>query len=425
MSRRFRGMRVRPLTALQAAAAVAVAVRLARGRTRLPPLSAAPETPLSETRTEAAGAGEISVVIPARDEEHRIGACLTAVLADPDVAEVIVVDDGSSDGTARLAAELGAKVVTGAPLPPGWVGKQWALRQGVEAARGDVVVTLDADTRPAPGLAGAAARALERYDLLTVGPRFVCDGTAEQALHASFLATLVYRFGPIGPAAPPAPHRTVANGQCTAFRRTAMLETDGFARIRGHMTDDVALARSLAAAGWRVGFLEAGGLLEVDMHESAAEVWREWGRSLPLRDVTSPGWQAADLAVVWLTAALPVIRLAAGRPTRLDLALLAVRLLLTGALRGSYARPGPGVLLSPLLDPLTALRLTQATLRPVRTWRGRTYPDAATGAGTASATGTGTGTDSGTATGARETTTAGEVTTESGPPARPGRSAAR
>ncbi|GIH99325.1 glycosyltransferase [Planobispora takensis] len=429
MNRRFRGVRVRPLTALQAAAAVAVAVRLARGRTRLPPLSAASGTPASPAPAAGtpasgtpfsgtaagtgvgagagtragAGTGEISVVIPARDEEHRIGACLTAVLADPDVAEVIVVDDGSSDGTGRMAAGLGAKVVTGAPLPPGWVGKQWALRQGVEAARGDVVVTLDADTRPAPGLAGAAARALEHYDLLTAGPRFVCDGTAEQALHASFLATLVYRFGPIGPAKPPVPHRTVANGQCTAFRRTAMLEIDGFARIRGHMTDDVALARSLAAAGWRVGFLEAGGLLEVDMHESAAEVWREWGRSLPLRDVTSPGWQAADLAVVWLAAALPVMRLAAGRPTRLDLALLAVRLLLTGALRGSYTRPGPGVLLSPLLDPLTALRLTQATLRPVRTWRGRTYPGAATGAGT----------------GARG------VTTDSGPPARPGRSAAR
>ncbi|WP_371785728.1 glycosyltransferase [Streptosporangium subroseum] len=354
---------MRPLAALQAAAALAVGIRLARGRTRLPAL-----TPVETTTAR------ISVVIPARDEERRIGPCLSAVLADPAVTEVIVVDDESGDGTARLAAELGAKVVSGAPLPRGWVGKQWALRQGVEAADGDVVVTLDADTRPAPGLFGAVAAALDRYDLVTVGPRFVCDGAAEQALHASFLATLVYRFGPIGPSTPPAPHRVVANGQCMAFRRTAMLAADGFARIRGYTTDDVALARALTVDGWAVGFLDAGGLLEVDMHESVAEVWREWGRSLPLRDVTGLRWQAADLAVVWLTTALPVLRLAAGRPTRLDLALLAVRLLVTGALRGSYTRPGPGVLLSPLLDPLTAARLTQATFRPVRTWRGRTYP---------------------------------------------------
>ncbi|WP_329429996.1 glycosyltransferase [Streptosporangium sp. NBC_01495] len=389
---------MRLLTVLQAAAALAVVVRLARGRSRLPALAPVGTAP-----------PRISVVIPARDEEARIGPCLSAVLADPDVAEVLVVDDESRDGTARLASELGAKVVTGAPLPEGWVGKQWALTQGVEAAGGDVVVTLDADTRPAPGLFGALAAALGEHDLVSAGPRFVCEGTAEQALHASFLATLVYRFGPIGPSAPPAPHRTMANGQCTAFRRTAMLDARGFARVRGHMADDVALARTLAADGWAVGFLDAGGLLEVDMHDSAAGVWREWGRSLSLRDVTGPGRQAADLAVIWLAAALPVLRLAAGRPTRLDLGLLAVRLLLAGALRGSYTRPGPGVLLSPLLDPLAALRLTQATLRPVRDWRGRAYPAATT----ASRLGFG-GTDTG----------PGRVTT-GGHSAPPDRSAAR
>ncbi|WP_326822309.1 glycosyltransferase family 2 protein [Streptosporangium sp. NBC_01756] len=359
---------MRALTALQVAAALAVGVRLARGRDRLPAL-----TPV--TTPDA----RISVVIPARDEEGRIGPCLEAALADPAVTEVVVVDDDSSDGTARLAGNLGAKVVTGAPLPAGWVGKQWALRQGIEAAGGDIVVTLDADTRPAPGLFGALAAALDGYDLVSVGPRFVCDGTAEQALHASFLATLVYRFGPVGPPIPPPPHRVVTNGQCMAFRRTAMLAADGFARVRGHMADDVALGRILAADGWSVGFLDAGGLLEVDMHASTAEVWREWGRTLPLSDATRPGWQVADLAVVWLTTALPVVRLATGRPTRLDLGLLAVRLLLAGALRGSYTRPGPGVLLAPLLDPLTAVRLTQATLRPIRNWRGRTYGGVTTG----------------------------------------------
>ncbi|WP_432922738.1 glycosyltransferase [Microbispora sp. CA-135349] len=351
------------LTAAQAVAALVVLVRLARGRRRLPPLAAPVQ----------GGRPGISVVVPARDEERRLGPCLRAVLADPAVTEVIVVDDESSDGTARLAAAYGATVVRGDPLPDGWVGKQWALHQGVREAHGQIVVTLDADTRPRPGLFGALAAALGDHDLVSAGPRFVCDGLAEQALHASFLATLVYRFGPIGPAAPPPPHRVVANGQCLAFRREAMRQAGGFARVSGHMTDDVALARALAADGWRVGFLDAGDLLEVDMHESAGEVWREWGRSLPLRDVTRPVWQAADLAVVWLAAALPALRLAAGRPTRLDLTLLAVRVLLTAALRRSYARPGAGVVLSFLLDPFTAVRLTQATLRPVRTWRNRAY----------------------------------------------------
>ncbi|MCK2220317.1 glycosyltransferase [Actinomadura sp. ATCC 31491] len=366
MSRRLAGTARaggRLLGAAQAVAAGVVLARLARGRRRLPPLRAA-----------AAPGALISVVVPARDEAARIGPCLRAALKDPAVAEVIVVDDRSTDGTGPLAAALGATVVTGEPLPPGWVGKQWALRQGVAAARGDVVVTLDADTRPEPGLFGALARALDGRDLVSAAPRFACDGPLEQALHASMLATLVYRFGPVGRADPLPPHRVLANGQCLAFRRDAMTEIDGFAAVRGHMTDDVALARFLAGRGWRIGFLDGGGLLEVDMHDSTAELWREWGRSLPLRDVTGAGWRAADLAVVWLTAALPALRLAAGRPSRLDLALLGVRLLLTGALRGSYTRPGAALLLSPLLDPAAAVRLTQATLRPVRRWRGRTYP---------------------------------------------------
>jgi dolichol-phosphate mannosyltransferase len=251
----------------------------------------------------------------------------------------------------------------------------------VEAATGEIVITLDADTRPDPALFGALVTALAGRDLVSAGPRFVCGGAVEQALHASFLATLVYRFGPIGPASPPPPHRVVANGQCMAFRREEMRAAGGFARVRSHMTDDVALVRALAATGWVIAFLDAGGLLDVDMHDSTADVWREWGRSLPLTDVTGPAWQAADLAAIWLTTALPVLRLAAGRPTRLDLALLALRVLLTGPLRSSYVRPGVGVPLSPLLDPLTAVRLTYATLRPVRTWRNRTYgPPGARGA---------------------------------------------
>jgi dolichol-phosphate mannosyltransferase len=354
---------MRTLTPLQAWAAAVVAARLARGRNRPAPFVPGYAGPPPQP---------VSVVIPARDEEARLAGCVRPLLADPDVSEVIVVDDESRDGTARLAARLGAKVVSGAPPPDGWVGKQWALDQGVRAAAGPIVVLLDADTRPKPGLCAELVALLDTFDLVSAGPRFVCGGAAEQALHASFLAGLVYRLGPIGPAAA-SPGRLLLNGQCMAFRRAPMLRADGFARVRGHLTDDIALGRLLARDGWRVAFRDAGALLEVDMHESAADVWREWGRSISLRDVTGSGALAADLAVVWLTLALPVMRLARGRPTALDLGLLAQRLLLVAALRGSYARPGPGLAVSPFLDVLTAVRLTWSALRPPRTWRGRSY----------------------------------------------------
>ena len=142
----------------------------------------------------------ISVVVPARDEAARIGPLLEAIVGAPCVGEVIVVDDQSSDATADIARRAGARVIEGTPLPDGWAGKAWALQQGIEAARSDWVVTLDADTRPAPMLPGAlVARATgDRFDLLTVGGRFDLPTAGSRWLHASMLTTLVYRFGPPG-----------------------------------------------------------------------------------------------------------------------------------------------------------------------------------------------------------------------------------
>jgi dolichol-phosphate mannosyltransferase len=347
-------------TVLQAVAGAAVLARLARGRRRRAPLAA------------SRSARRVSVVIPARDEERRLGACLAGLAGDPDVAEVIVVDDRSGDATAAVARAHGARVVAGREPPAGWIGKPWALQQGLEAAAGDVVVALDADTRPRHGLAGALAGALERADFVTASARFVCETPGERLLHPSMLASLVYRYGPADAERPG--RRLLANGQVTAAERARLLAVGGYRGAAQHMTDDAALVRSLAAAGWRVAFVDGTALVDVRMYESAGETWREWGRSLALPDVTPGAWQAADLAVVWLAMALPVLRLAAARPTKLDVGLLVLRWALLGPLAGAYARRGAPYWLSPLADPATAVRLTLSALRPARTWRGRTYP---------------------------------------------------
>lgn len=363
-----------------------VLARLGRGRVRRAPLAPG-----------ATVGGTVSVVIPARDEAERIGPCLDGLLADPDVLEVVVVDDGSTDGTADVAAARGARVVVAGEPPAGWVGKPWALQRGLEEARGDIVVSVDADTRPRVGLAAAAAAALIAAEadgapaaapagaaspagagpvLVSVGTRFVCTSAGERFLHPALLATLVYRYGPPDADASVGVSRLMINGQCTAVRRRALLDAGGYAEASGHMTDDAAFARGLARRGWRVVFHDGGGLIDVDMHESVEETWREWGRSIALPDVTSPAWRAADVGVVWLTLGLPWLRLAARRAGRLDVALLGLRLLMTAAFAPSYARRGLPYWLSPLADVPAAVRLTWSAVRPARRWRGRSYDGA-------------------------------------------------
>jgi dolichol-phosphate mannosyltransferase len=347
----------------QAVAGMVVLARLARGRRRRAPLVAAAIPPDRS----------ISVVVPARNEAGRIRPCLEALTRDRDLLEIIVVDDGSTDDTARVAAAAGAHVVAAGEPPPGWIGKPWALQRGLEAARGEIVISLDADVRPQARLARALAAALRDADMVTAGARFICESAGERWLHPAMLTTLIYRFGPPDSLAVPRRQRLVVNGQCTAVRRQPLIDAGGYVHAAGHMTDDAAQARALAALGWSIAFHDGGDLVAVDMHDSVADTWREWGRSLALPDVTPPAWQAADLAVAWLTLGMPPLRLLARRASRLDLALLALRWLMLVPVARSYESRGPAYWCSPLADPLAVLRLTTSALRPTRRWRGRVY----------------------------------------------------
>jgi dolichol-phosphate mannosyltransferase len=354
----------RSFVAPQALAAGLVLARLSRGARRRAPLHGGVPAP-----EEA-----VSVVVPARDEEARLGPCLDALRADPDAGEVLVVDDGSRDATAALARSRGARVLPGAPPPPGWAGKAWALQQGLEAAEGEWVVFLDADTRPRPGLLRALVHAGAGRTLVSAGPRFACPGGAERALHASMLATIAFRVGPTDVEGwQPRPERAIANGQCLAARRADLLAAGGWERVRGALVEDVALARALRAEGWAVVFADAADLLEVMGYGGLRATWSGWGRSLLAEDVEPPARVAEHLLVLWLAMALPLPRLLTGRGGPLDALLALVRLALLAALRRSYEPRGVAFWLSPLLDVPTLVRLTWSALRPSRAWRGRVY----------------------------------------------------
>ncbi len=94
-----------------------------------------------------ATANDLSIIIPARNEAHNLPKLLKSLRAQSITPrEVIVVNDGSTDGTAALARQFGATVIDSAPLPEGWRGKTWACHQGAAAAQGAMLLFLDADT---------------------------------------------------------------------------------------------------------------------------------------------------------------------------------------------------------------------------------------------------------------------------------------
>ena len=373
------------LAILQTILAALLVRRLSGGRTRRPP-----EAP----RPEGLNGPALSIVVATLNEAKRIAPCLRGLRAQGDpVREILVVDSGSTDGTRELveaAARDDARIrlLTDPPLPAGWVGKAWALQYGTTQATSPWVLGMDADTEANPGCAAAVLAAAERegFDVVSFAPRFDGQSAAERLVQPALLITLLYRSGAVGD-----PHvradRVLANGQCFLVRRETLLAHGGYEPVRESFAEDVSLVRHLAGRGVRVGFLDGARLYRVRSYTGVAQMWREWGRSLDLKDATSRARQFADalfvvlaqgaqwpfalwLALSWNTLPATPARTVLGTSTSL---LLGLRWLLQAAIAPSYERRGLTWWLSPLADPIAAWRLVLSSLRRPRRWRSRDY----------------------------------------------------
>ena len=333
------------------------------------------------------------MLVPTLNEGRRIGPCLAGLHQQgAPLTEIIVVDSGSTDDTrdqveAMRAVDDRFRLIDDRPLPEGWIGKVWALERGRAVATGEWLLGIDADTEPRAGLVAGvieAARA-NRFDMVSFAPRFAGMTRAEQWVQPAMLTTLIYRTGAAGGRGT-RPDRVLANGQCFLARASLLAEGGGFAPARRSFSDDVTLARHYAASGARVGFLDGSRLYVVRAYDSLGQMWREWGRSIDLRDSTSRVRQAVDLLLLVFAQALPIPILAAvaaglidGSPTAMDMliginaAFVLMRVGLLAAVAGSYERPGLAFWLSPFADPLAVFRVLLSSVRRRRAWRGRQY----------------------------------------------------
>ena len=364
--------------------------------------------PSDDSSVDALGAvQDVSILVPARNEEESIRECLVSLATQrPPVREIILLDDRSTDRTAEIARELGfceeegsrLRLIRGAELPEGWVGKNWACHQLSRASDpqcGHLLFT-DADTLHGPGCVAAAlahSRSV-RADLLSLWPDQITGTWSEKfiiplgyLLFMSFQPFLVLAWLQADP------NRAqrwgfdrkrlaamgAANGQFLLFRRTAYNALGGHEALRDHLVEDIAFGRRVASRtgeGMRLVNADGINLLKCRMYTDFNGVWE--GFSKNLRPVFEESPQSFVLfgIVIFSLFLLPFLMLLWIPSAGIAIGLIwLTRFVLTLRFRtswfGFFAHP-----FAIALALLIALNSWRLCLRHGIVWKGRVYSGA-------------------------------------------------
>lgn len=236
----------------------------------------------------------VSAIIPARNEEASIARAVESVAAQPEIAEVIVVNDQSSDRTAEILAELATRIpklktINVDALPNGWVGKNYAVAQGAAVAQSEWLLFTDADTYHMPGATRRALNdAVDRNAVLvSYSPEQELNSFWERALVPFVYCRLSAKFS-YAQVNDPARPEAAANGQFLMALRDAYEHVGGHTAIAGEILEDVALARRMKQAGYSIYFTAPMGIVRTRMYRTFGAMWQGWTKNLyPLIGGTS------------------------------------------------------------------------------------------------------------------------------------------
>lgn len=269
----------------------------------------------------------ISAIVPARNEAAVIASCVASLARQAEIGEILVVNDGSSDQTGEVLQQLQKVVpklrILDAPgVPEGWVGKNHAAWLGAAQARLPWLLFTDADSEHRRDGAARALRIGTEHAaaLVSFSPGQVTRKWWEKALIPFIYCRLAQRFSyrevndPASPAA-------AANGQFLLIRREAYDAVRGHQGVAGEILEDVALARRVKRAGYRLWFGSGEGAVDVRMYRSFGAMWEGWKKNLyRLMGDSAAGMRRELLQVVpWVPCALllagwrwPVMAVAGG-----------------------------------------------------------------------------------------------------------------
>jgi 4,4'-diaponeurosporenoate glycosyltransferase len=247
----------------------------------------------------------VSIIIPARDERVNIGRLLKSIREQSlRPLEVIVIDDGSQDGTGDVARGLGAEVIIAPPLPTGWRGKTWACLSGARAARGEVLLFLDADIELRPGALAAICSAYSQHhaQALSVGPYHRVKCPYEQL---SLMFNILTYAGMGSFAVCGSPTRPAGLfGPFLMIDKGVYFDVGGHEPVKSEILENMSLCPLLAARGVRMLCLAGRGLVDIRMYPDGLRGLIEgWTKAFATGADKAP--RAVLLAsAVWITGAL-------------------------------------------------------------------------------------------------------------------------
>jgi hopene-associated glycosyltransferase HpnB len=252
-------------------------------------VTVAPARPASTRERLDAGAAEaasglsrVTALVPARNEELTIGKTLSSLRRQAPELEIIVVDDQSNDDTANIVMSHPerARLIAGTATPPDWLGKVWALEQGLEQVKTPLVLLVDADIELAPGILPTLLAKLEDEELglVSLMARLRTASAWERLLVPAYIYffKLLYPFNLVN--APDTKFAAAAGG-CILVRKTALHRIGGFAAIRGAIIDDCALATAIKRAGYPIWLGLTDSVRSIRAYDRLADLWHLVARS--------------------------------------------------------------------------------------------------------------------------------------------------
>ncbi len=228
----------------------------------------------------------VSILVPARNEEHCIAACIHSLISQQyEHLEVLVLDDQSSDATAAivqhiidslLPAQQGRlRLLHGDSLPNNWIGKNFACYQLAKYAQNEYLFFTDADTVHTPETVKIVIDYMQSYNLqlLTAQPEHVLESLGELLVVPLLNFTILTLLPVALVQLRPEPSLAIGNGQLLCFHRSAYEAIGGHTAVKGCILEDVLLARAVKAAGYSMAFVDAIDLVRCRMYRSSKEVW--------------------------------------------------------------------------------------------------------------------------------------------------------